>query len=139
MSLADWRDIIIIAAGSLAILVLLALFIFTVVIGVAVRTLLGAVQSLVREEVTPLVDSAKGTVKKVQGTASFVSETVVKPVVRVYAMAAGARRAAAVLAGIRKRTSRGRQPAPISGAQIEIDAPAPPEVEEPAPNTEDLT
>jgi hypothetical protein len=106
VSLEQWRDVIVIAAGSLLILLLLAAFVFTVVLGLATRLLLGTVRSLLRDEVTPLVRSVRQTVTRVQGTVTFVSDTVVKPVIRVYAIVAGARRAAGVLSGMSGRRNQ---------------------------------
>lgn len=109
MSLADIRDIVVIVAGSLAVLAFAAAFIFTVVIGLATRMLIGTVRSLLNDEVTPLVDSARLTAKRVHGTSSFVGETVARPVIRVYGVASGTRRAIAVLAGIASRRD-GKRP-----------------------------
>ena len=106
MSLANWRDVIIIAAGSLTILVLLAIFVFTVVIGFATKALIGAVRSLLRDEVSPLLQQARHTVKRLQGTVTFVSENAVGPVIRVYGIFAGTRRLFGVLSGV---SSRGKK------------------------------
>ena len=103
MGLEDWRDVIIIAAGSLTILVLLALFILTVVLGLTVRGLLGVIQTLLKDDVTPLVKSAQVTVHRVQGTTAFVGEAAVSPIIRVYGVVAGTRRAFGVLSGIASR------------------------------------
>ena len=103
LDLQDGRDIVIIAAGGLMVLVLLAILVFTVVLGLGARALLGAVRSTLKDDVSPLFDSAHQTVRTVRGTAVFVSETAVSPVIRVYSIAAGARRAVGVLAGITGR------------------------------------
>jgi hypothetical protein len=108
LSLADVRDIIVIAAGSLFILLLLAAFIFTVVLGLAIRALIGAVRGLISDEVTPLLQQSRSTVHKVQGTVTFVSENAVQPVVRVSAAVAGTRRMLGVLSGLSGR--RNKQP-----------------------------
>jgi hypothetical protein len=100
VGLSDWRDLIIIAAGSLTILVLLALFVFTVVIGLSVRALLGAVRTLLHDEVTPLLTQGRQTVRRVQGTATFISENAAGPVIRVYGAVAGGRRLLGVLSGV---------------------------------------
>ena len=97
------RDWVIIAAGSLMILVLMAMFVFTVVLGLSVRALLGVVQGTLKEEVNPLLDSTRLTVQRVQGTTTFLGETAVGPVIRVYGVVAGARRAVGVIAGITGR------------------------------------
>lgn len=106
LNLQDWRDVIIIAAGSLAILVLLAVFVFTVVLGLAARALIGTIQTLLKGEVTPLLDSARQTVQSARGTTTFIGETAVAPVIRVYSVVAGARRMIGVLGGFAARRSR---------------------------------
>jgi len=108
LSLQDWRDIVIIVAGSLSVLVLLALFIFTVVLGVAARSVLSSVQNILKGEVTPLLDSARRTLQTVQGTTAFVGETAVSPIIRIYGIIAAIRRAFAVLVGL--VGGRGRKP-----------------------------
>ena len=44
---------------------------------------------LLESEIKPLLDSANDTVNTVRGTSDFVSEKVVKPVVRVHSFVAG--------------------------------------------------
>ena len=106
LDLQDGRDIVIIAAGGLMVLVLLAVLVFTIVLGLGARALLGAVRSALRDDVSPLLDSAHQTVRTVRGSAVFVSETAVTPVIRVYSVVAGARRAVGVLAGVTGRRGR---------------------------------
>ena len=106
MSLDEVRDIVIIASGVLLFLVLLAVLIFTIVVGVAARTLLGSIQILLRGEVAPILDSLRLTLQRVEGTAAFVGETAVSPVIRVYSVVAGARRMAGVLSGVTGRKKR---------------------------------
>ena len=107
VSIEGTRDVVIIIAGTLAALTFLVMFIAAVLLGLASRALLGAVQTLVKDDVTPLVKSAHGTVQRVQGTATFVSETTVSPIIRVYGVFAGTRRAFGVLTGVAGRR-RGR-------------------------------
>ena len=109
MGLDDVRDVIIIVAGSLTILVLLAVLIFTVVIGVAARILLGTLQNLLKNEVTPLVNQMRRTAGRVQGTATFIGETAVTPIIRVYGVVAGTRRAMGVLSGVAARRNHARK------------------------------
>jgi len=106
LSLAGARDIIIIVAGSLIVLLLVALLAFTVVIGLATRVLLGTVRRLLDDEVSPLVNSTRLTVRRVQGTTTFMGETAVGPVIRVYGVFAGARRAFGVLTGVAGRRNQ---------------------------------
>ena len=87
-------------------LVLLAILVFTIVLGLGARALLSAVRSTLKDDVSPLLDSAHQTVRTVRGTTVFVSETAVSPIIRVYSVAAGARRAVGVLAGVTGRRSK---------------------------------
>lgn len=100
------RDIVIIGAGVLMILTFAAMFVFTIVLGLSVRALLGVVKTLLQEEVNPLLDTTRSTLKQVQGTATFIGENAVKPVVKVYGTVAGAKRAVGVLSGIRGRRKK---------------------------------
>ena len=103
--LADWRDIMILAVGSITVLVLLAILVAVVVIGLALRALIRRATKLRHEDVSPLLGSAQETVHTVRGTASFVSETAVRPIIRVYGVLAGAKRAASVITGIGRKDS----------------------------------
>lgn len=114
MNLQEGRDVVIIVAGSLTILVLLALLVLTLVLGVAARMLLSALQTLLKEEVTPLLGSARHTVQRVHGTTTFVGETAVAPIIRVYGAVAGTRRAMAVLSGLAGRRRRRQDGEPPS-------------------------
>lgn len=107
-SLADWRDIIIIASGGLMIFLFVLLIVFTFLLGTATRSLLSTIQNMVRTEVSPLLDSARETVQSVRGTTVFVSENAVRPIIRVYGIIAAFRRAFAVLMGFVRRSGRKR-------------------------------
>ncbi len=100
MSLDNVRDIVIIVAGSLAVLVLLAVLVITVVLGLASRALLSTLRSLLKDDLGPLLDSAQQTVQTVRGTTAFMGEKAVSPIIRVYGIVAGARRAAGVVTGV---------------------------------------
>lgn len=103
--LADWRDIMILLVGSMTFLVLLAILVVVIVVGWAARVLIRRATKLLNDEVSPLLGSARETVDNVRGTASFVSESTVRPIVRVYGVVAGAKRAASVITGIRRGDS----------------------------------
>ena len=99
-SLADWRDVTIIAMGFLTMIALVAIIVVTIVLGLATRALIGRARRMLNDEVSPLIGSAQQTVHTVSGTASFVGEKTAKPIIRVYGVVAGVRRAAAVITGI---------------------------------------
>ncbi|MCG2767639.1 MAG: hypothetical protein ABIK79_04455 [Chloroflexota bacterium] len=78
----------------------------SLIIGVLLSVLLWQLRNLSRmleEEVKPLLDSANETVGTVRGTSTFLSETVVSPVVRIISTVTGLRRGLGVLSGIRRR------------------------------------
>ncbi len=101
--LADWRDIMIIAVGSITFLVLLAMLVVVVVLGFATRVLIRRANKLLNDQVSPLLGSAQETLDTVRGTTSFVSESTVRPIIRIYGVVAGAKRAASVITGIGRR------------------------------------
>lgn len=75
--------IIILAVESIIIGILLAVLVVQVI----------RLVKLLREEVMPILNSTQETVSTVRGTASFVSDHVVQPVVKVSSFTAGARQA----------------------------------------------
>jgi len=88
MTLADFRD--------------LAIIVFAL-LGIGAALLFIAVNIMVMRKVLPLLDAAKGTLGNIRGTSSFVSETVVKPVIKVVSFAFGVRKAAEVIVGLSRR------------------------------------
>jgi hypothetical protein len=63
---------------------------------------------LLREEVMPILNSTQETVGTVRGTAAFVSDHLVQPMVKVSSYAAGARRAVSMLFGRSGRNGQGQ-------------------------------
>ena len=85
---------------------IILLAIESLIIGVLLSVLLWQLKNLSRmleEEVKPLLDSANETVGTVRGTSTFLSETVVSPVVRIISTVTGLRRGLGVLSGMRHR------------------------------------
>ncbi len=103
MSLQELRDLVIVIAGSLSIVLLFVLLVATVVVAVAARMLIGTANGVLKTEVTPLIQSARQTVDNVRGTATFVSEAAVSPIIRIASIIAGIRRFLAVLARLGRR------------------------------------
>lgn len=103
MSLAEARDIVIIAAGSLFILLLIVGFVIAVVFAFGSKSLFGSAQTLLKDEVIPMAHEGKVAAKRVQGTVTFMSENAIQPVVRVSSNISGARRMLEVLSGLTGR------------------------------------
>jgi len=100
LSLADWRDIVIIVMGIVIAAFFLIGCVFAVVLGLLSRGLLSRANGLLDQEVKPLLGNARETVVNVKGTAEYVSESAVAPITRAYGVVAGVRRAAGVIAGL---------------------------------------
>jgi len=106
MSLGELRDLIIVVWGILGIVFLAVAIVLGIVVGISARGLIGTVQSLLRDDVQPTLRSARQTVDSIRGTTSFVADTAVAPVIRVYGIFSGVRRFLSVLVGFGKRRSR---------------------------------
>lgn len=81
-------------------LAIILLAIESLIIGVVLIVLIWEVRNLtkfLREEIKPILKSADETVRTVRGTTTFVSETVVNPVVRVSSVASGVLQALRIL------------------------------------------
>lgn len=87
-----WQIILDIAV----ILVALASLVALALIGVLVLEVIGLVRQ-VRQEIKPLVEQARQTVRTVQGTTEFVSAGLVKPAIQTASIAAGVMRTISVL------------------------------------------
>ena len=106
MSLEELRDLIIVIWGILGIVFLAVAIVLGIVVGLSARSLIGTVRSLLRDDVQPTLRSARQTVDSIRGTTSFVADTAVAPVIRVYGIFSGVRRFLSVLLGFKKRRSR---------------------------------
>jgi hypothetical protein len=86
-SWSNWRDILIVFTALFWVLsgiVLVILLIILVVVALAARRVL-------TQNVAPAVDSLKDSLDNLRGTTEFMGETVVSPVIRVYAVVRGVR------------------------------------------------
>ena len=92
-----WRDVFIMSFMVAGTILFLVSAIFTIVIGVLTTRLLLRARRILKENVSPTLDNVRQTTESVRGTVTFVSETAIKPVVKVYGVAAGARRFVVVL------------------------------------------
>ncbi len=86
------RDIAIVFVAVMTFFIGVAMLVLTVQLAVLVKML--------REEVTPLMESLQETLATVRGTTTFVSESVVSPVVKVAGFAAAVRQVAGDLFGV---------------------------------------
>jgi hypothetical protein len=104
MNLSEIRDLLIVISGCLFSLVMIVSLIVLIVVGVAVAGLVSVTKSVVQEQLSPTLNSARQIVDDVRGTTSFIADTTVSPILRVYGIIGSIRRGAAALAGFgRKR------------------------------------
>lgn len=90
--------------GTARDIAIIVLALESIVIGVLLAILVVQVIRLVRmlrEEVMPILRNTQDTVSTVRGTADFMSDHLVQPVVKASSYAAGAREAISVLFGRR--------------------------------------
>jgi hypothetical protein len=95
-----FRDWVIIFMGIAVAAFFVVAMVITIVLGLLVRALLKKTGSVLDDGVKPLLESATSTTKQVKGTATFVSDAAVTPIIRAYGVASGVRRAASVIAGL---------------------------------------
>jgi hypothetical protein len=110
---ATFRDWVIIFTGIAIAAFFVVLLIITIMLGLLARLLMKKSISVLDDSVKPLLSNVNETATHAKGTASFVSQAAVTPIVRTYGVVAGVRRAAGVLAGLTgASTDRTRKPKP---------------------------
>jgi hypothetical protein len=106
MNLQDIRDLVIIIAGCLTALVLVATLIVVVVVGIAAKGLISAMKTMLKGQLSPTLDSAKAVVDDIRGTTAFIADTTVSPLIRLYGLVTAIRRGAMALVGLGRRKGR---------------------------------
>jgi hypothetical protein len=90
-----------VAADVAIIIVAMEVIVINVLLAVLVIQIMRLIR-LLQEEVLPIISSTQETVGTVRGTATFVSDHVVQPVVKVNSYAAGVRQGLRVLFTFKK-------------------------------------
>jgi len=103
MDLQEVRDLVVIIFGGIGVITFFAILVVTLVLGIALRGLIGALRQALQERVDPLLLSARETADNVRGATTFIADTVVNPIIRAYSIYAGLRRGLAILAGWGRR------------------------------------
>lgn len=108
-SWSEWRDIMIVLMGFFW---ALSLMLLVVLLGVLVFLAL-MVRRILRDNAAPAIDSLKGAIDNLKGTAEFAGETVVSPIIRVFSVVAGVRSGIGAIGNlpgrIRGQKKRGRR------------------------------
>ena len=81
--------------------------------------LLAMIAFLIRDHIVPAIDKLDDTAKTVRGTATFVSESVVAPIIKVAGAAAGAK--AMVQTLMRRNPPRPSKPRMLSRRRTTVD------------------
>ena len=92
VSLSEARDIAIIASSVAAVLAFAVILIVAIVSGFLVVGILRRVRRILKDNVQPASENIKATAQNIKGTVEYVSNTAVKPVVKAYGAAAGAKK-----------------------------------------------
>lgn len=98
-SWSEWRDIVFVLMGfwfALAGLLLCVLL-------VALTALVLLLRRTIKQHAAPALDSLKLTLDNVKGTAEFVGESAVAPIVRVYSIVRGVRASVSAVSGFPSR------------------------------------
>jgi hypothetical protein len=96
----DWAIIVYCILGAVVFFfaaVLVAALLF------AVLAVKGMVKDLVNDSVKPTLNSFKETAESIKGTADFMGDVAVTPIIRTYGVVSGVRRGIGVLTGITRR------------------------------------
>lgn len=106
-SWSEWRDIAIVFT---AVFWVIALILLIALLG-ALVFLVMTLRRMLRENVAPTVDSLRGVLDNVQGTAEFTGETVASPIIRVYSIFSGVRKGVGAFSNFpgRVRQRRGKK------------------------------
>ena len=103
MNLQDLRDLIIVIVGIMGIVVLFVTLIVVIVVGFATRGLIAVAKDVLKGQLSPTLDSARQVVDDIRGTTSFIADTAVSPIIRLYGLVNGVKRGIAALAGFGRR------------------------------------
>jgi hypothetical protein len=106
MDVENIRDWVIIVSGSLMALLFIVSLIMVLVVGLAARGLIGVMKGIMKGQVSPTLDSARQVVDDIRGTTSFIADTTVSPIIRVYGLITGLRRGFMALIGLGRRRRR---------------------------------
>ncbi len=101
------RDIAIVFVAVMTFFIGLAMLVLIIQLTLLVHVL--------RDEVTPLVQTLQETLATVRGTTAFVSESVVSPVVKVAGFSAAVKRVAGDLVGVVGAVKRGKPKSSTGG------------------------
>ena len=107
LSLADTRDIAVIAYSVAGTVAFVLIIFFTLAIGILSWMTLNRVRRMLKNNVQPTLESVRQTSESVRGTVEFVSDYAVAPVVKTYGTVAGVRQFVVVLSRLGRQRKSG--------------------------------
>jgi hypothetical protein len=99
----EWRDLFIMmftVAGTIAFLLIIVTTLITAFLSV---NILGRIKKILKENIQPATANVKETTQNLKGTVAYISDNAIKPVVKVYGVAAGARTFVKVISRFSKK------------------------------------
>lgn len=105
-NLQDLRDLTIVAFTIAGTVLFLVAIIFAIIVGILAVAVLRGIKGTVRNNVQPTLETVRETMDNVRGAATFISDTAVSPIIRIYSLWAGLRRFLAVFFGFLRRVRR---------------------------------
>lgn len=105
LSVEEVRDYAVIAYSIAGVIAFALIAIFTFVLGMLSWMTLSRVRGMLKNNVQPTLDNVRQTSETVRGTAQFISDNAITPVVKTYGTVAGVRQFVVVLT----RLSRSRK------------------------------
>lgn len=100
ITIDELRDIVIIVYGMMGVLLFIVLIAVTIGLWAAVRVLSRSVMALLEDPVRPTLQELRDTARNVRGASDFLSDTAVRPVIRVIAIGRGVRRGLGMVCGL---------------------------------------
>jgi hypothetical protein len=100
-SLQDVRDVCIVAFTIAGTILFLVAIVVTIAVGVAATGAFRAARRLVDDGVKPMVNNVRESV-------TFISDTAVAPIIRVYGIFSGVKRGLGTLSGLAQRGGGGK-------------------------------
>ena len=97
------RDFVIIVYGVLGALLMLILILVGVGIFFSVRELTKAVLRLIDDPIVPAINDVRATVQDLRGSAEFITDTAVSPLIKVVALGRGIRKGMSAASAIARR------------------------------------
>ena len=97
------RDFVIIVYGVLGALLFAILILVAVGILFSIRELTKAVLRLIDDPIVPAINDVRATVQDIRGSAEFVTDTAVSPLIKVVALGRGIRKGMSAASAIARR------------------------------------